>query len=249
MGAADAARDARSACRSPLPSPTIRTAAPSGSRSPEPSAPRRRIVCGRSKEAAIGEPEAESGHGPADLQDHRDRELLARTAGGDEDAFVELYRRYGAAAHGLALRVTGDRASAEDVVQEVFVSVWRRAGSYDPGRGTARSWLLAQVHHRAVDAVRREEAQRRRAIPGEPPAAADPDDIVEGDWLAARRLQVRAALGRLEPDQRTVLELAYFGALTQSQVAERLGIPLGTVKSRTLAALRRLRPLVGGMDP
>ncbi len=184
----------------------------------------------------------------ADLQDRRDRDVLSRIANGSEEAFSELFRRYAPAAGGIAMRVIGDAAMAEEVVQEVMVSVWRRAGGYDPARGSVRSWLLAQAHHRAVDVVRREEASRRRASALAPmPAGDDPiEDVVEEGWLASRRARVRAALGELSHDQRRVLELAYYGGLTQSQVAHAAGIPLGTVKSRTLAAMNKLRSMLGG---
>ncbi|MGH9023765.1 MAG: RNA polymerase sigma factor [Acidimicrobiia bacterium] len=180
------------------------------------------------------------------LGDRRDRRLVERIGIGDEDAFAELFGRYGPAVLGLALRVIGDQTLAEEVVQEVFVSVWRRAGAYDPQRGGVRSWLLTQAHHRAVDVVRREASLRRRTAAVVPDAVAsdDPTDIVEEGEVARRRIQVRTALGALPEGQRTVLELAYFGGLSQTQVAERVGIPVGTVKSRTLAAMRRLRALL-----
>jgi RNA polymerase sigma factor (sigma-70 family) len=168
---------------------------------------------------------------------------MARTAEGDRQAFAELYRRYASAGLGLAFRVIGERSLAEEVLQEVFLSVWRNGGAYDPARGSVRSWLFAQVHHRAVDVVRREEGERRRTQ-SNPPTLGDErgvDDVIEESWLAARRQQVRRALAGLPQEQRQVIELAYYGGLTQTQVAERTGIPLGTVKSRTLAAMRRLR--------
>lgn len=184
----------------------------------------------------------------SDLLERRDRDLIERTAAGDTDAFSELYRRYAPAAYGLAARVLGEASLAEEVLQEVFVSVWRRSSSYDPARGSLRSWVLAQIHHRAVDVVRREEAERRRSqaiVTDDRPE--DPiGDVVEEGWLADRRALVREALVALPPDQRRVIELAYYGGLTQTQVASAMGIPLGTVKSRTLAAMRRLRAgLVG----
>lgn len=184
----------------------------------------------------------------ADLQDRRDRDLLDRIAGGSEDAFSELFRRYAPIAAGVAYRVLGDQTLAEEVVQEVFVGVWRRAGSFDPARGSVRSWLLAHAHHRAVDAVRREESERRRLAGAPMPAGDDPiDDVVEGDWLATRRSFVRHALAGLSDDQRRVLELAYYRGMTQTQVAETMGIPLGTVKSRTMAAMTKLRGALAGM--
>ncbi|MGH2727548.1 MAG: sigma-70 family RNA polymerase sigma factor [Actinomycetota bacterium] len=179
----------------------------------------------------------------SDLQDRRDRDLVAGTASGDHHSFSELYRRYSASAFGLALRILGERAMAEEVLQEVFLAVWRRAEAYDPARGSVRSWLFAQIHHRAVDVVRREEAERRRSHVGVEPDAHDSgmDDVIEEGWLSSRRDQVRGALDALSPDQRQVIDLAYFQGLTQSQVAVETGVPLGTVKSRTLAAMRRLR--------
>lgn len=178
----------------------------------------------------------------ADLLDRRDQDLVEQVAAGDEDAFVSLYRRYGAAAFGLALRVLGDRVLAEEVTQEVFLSVWRRARNYEPGRGSVRSWLLTQIHHRAVDVVRREEAERRRNAGASLPAVDESiEQVVEDQWLAVRRAQMRTALEVLPEEQRAVIELSYFEGLTQTQVADRLGTPLGTVKSRTLAAMKKLR--------
>jgi len=179
-----------------------------------------------------------------DLQDRRDRDLLARTARGEEEAFAELFRRYGSAGLGLAIRVARDQSIAEEVVQEVFVSVWRRASAYDPARGSVRSWLLAQIHHRTVDAIRREEAQRRRA--GIPATVVDTEDVIEEDWLRSRRIRVREAMRGLPEDQREILELAYFDGLTQAQIAKKAEIPLGTVKSRTVAAMRKLRDAMAG---
>jgi RNA polymerase sigma-70 factor (ECF subfamily) len=182
-----------------------------------------------------------------DLRARRDRHLVSRVAVGDEDAFVELFRLYGPAALGLALRVVGDQALAEEVAQEVFLSAWRKTERYDAARGSVRSWLLVQVHHRAVDVVRREEAERRRTTTNLEPLGSERDveDVVEEAWLQDRRGEVRRALQALPEDQRTVIELAYFEGLTQAQVASRLGVPLGTVKSRTLAAMRRLRNTLG----
>jgi RNA polymerase sigma factor (sigma-70 family) len=201
-------------------------------------------VCAR---GGIIVPEAEPIRSVGDLQDRRDRELLTRVAAGGEESFAELFRRYAAAASGVARRVLGEETLADEAVQEVFVSVWRRAAAYDPARGTVRSWLLSQVHHRAVDLVRREEAQRRRATNAVAPLLDDPlDDVLEQDWAAARKRQVRRALDQLSDDQRRVIELAYYGGLTQTQVAEAMRIPLGTVKSRTLAAMNRLRATLAG---
>jgi RNA polymerase sigma factor (sigma-70 family) len=184
----------------------------------------------------------------SELQDRRDRDLLARVSGGDHAAFSELYRRYATSAFGLASRILGDQTMAEEALQEVFLSVWRRAGAFDPARGSVRSWLFAQIHHRAVDVVRREEAERRRSQATiEPEVAEDGmDEVIEEGWLTARREHVRRALTSLSTEQRQMIELAYYGGLTQSEVAATTGVPLGTVKSRTLAAMRRLRQVLAG---
>lgn len=207
----------------------------------EPIVPGRRIINETARGGAIV-PDRDLRASVGDLQDRRDRELLERIARGSEESFVDLFRRYAPAAVGVARRVLAEDALADEAVQEVFASVWRRAGSYDPARGTVRSWLLSQVHHRAVDLVRREEAHRRRAFTMGLPTPDDPlDDVLEHDWAAARKRQVRRALAELPDDQRRVLELAYYGGMTQTQVAEAMRIPLGTVKSRTLAAMTKLR--------
>lgn len=180
-----------------------------------------------------------------DLQDRRDRDLIAAIADGDEEAFTDLYRRYSPVAMGLAMRVIGQRSLAEDVLQEVFVTLWRSAKGYDPGRGRVRTWLLTQIHHRAVDVVRHEEAQRRRSVSVEIPS--DPTDVVvEDQWLGDRSRRIRSGLASLSPQHQQVLTLAYFGGRTQTQIAQETGIPLGTVKTRTLAGMRRLREIMEG---
>jgi RNA polymerase sigma-70 factor (ECF subfamily) len=174
-----------------------------------------------------------------------DGELLQRVAGRDRDAFDELYRRYARPAFGLALRITGQDALAEDVVHEAFMALWRAPEAYDPARGPFRTFFLSLVHHRAVDAVRREERLRRRTERAMNLEDDEGEDVAEGvvddAWLAVRRKEVRRAIATLSPDQRKVVEMAYFGGFTQARIAEELGIPLGTVKTRTLAAMRKLR--------
>lgn len=181
----------------------------------------------------------------AGLVEQADRDLLHGMVRRDEGSLRELYRRYGSLAFGLALRVTRDRTLAEDVVQDVFVAVWERAASFDDARGSVRSWLLTQVHHRAVDLVRRETSSRRRnlvlTLPDPDREPVDTDRIVEEDWIAHRRTEVRAALSGLPAEQQQVLDLAYFQGCTQREIAERLSVPLGTVKSRTITGLRTLR--------
>jgi RNA polymerase sigma factor (sigma-70 family) len=177
--------------------------------------------------------------------DRLDLELHRGVSAGDRQAFEDLYRRYAPAAYGLALRVTGQHSLAQEVVHDSFLALWRAPEAYDPGRGPFRSFFLSLVHHRAVDTVRREERLRKRAErasnlergTGEDVA----EDVVEDAYLSTRRKEVREALRTLPPDQRTVVELAYFGGYTQAMIAEELGIPVGTVKTRTLAAMRKLR--------
>jgi len=174
-----------------------------------------------------------------------DQQLVARLASGDEEAFRELFRMYAPAAKAAALRVVGSPALAEEVVQEAFLSVWRHAGDYRPELGSFRAWLFAAVHNRAVDSVRREQAVRRRTQQEEAVHIPDADDVadivVDNEELAGRRRRMRAALRKLPAEQREVLELMYFGGKTQAVIAQETGLPLGTVKSRTLLGMRRLR--------
>jgi RNA polymerase sigma factor (sigma-70 family) len=171
-----------------------------------------------------------------------DEELLEAIATGDEAALGELYDRFGRVAYGVALRVLRDQALAEDAVQEAFLAIWRTARRYRQERAKPSTWVLTLVHRRAVDLVRRED--RRRADPlGEAPEAGGAAVPEEAD-LRERRAAVQAALRELPDDQRQALELAYYGGYTQSELAERLGVPLGTIKSRMFAGLNRLRKLV-----
>ena len=178
-----------------------------------------------------------------DLAHLSDEALVALTARSDEVAFAALYDRYGRAAYGLALRVLRDEALAEDAVQDAFLAVWRGASRFLPERAKASTWILTLVHRRAVDVVRRE--QRRRADPlpesgygGQEHSAADTA------WLRLERERVQVALAALPDHQREAIELAYYGGFTQSELAERLGEPLGTIKSRMFAGLARLRELL-----
>lgn len=187
-----------------------------------------------------------------DLTEARDRDLVRRIEGGDEEAFRGLFGRYAPSALSLARRVARQPVLAEEIVQEAFLAVWRNPGGYDQGRGSVKSWLMGMVHHRAVDAVRREESQRRRAeeaqandvVVVEDPAEA----VVEALGVPEERKAVRAALEELPTEQRRVIELMYFDGLSQTKIAERLGLPLGTVKSRTLLGMRRLRAALIGME-
>lgn len=177
--------------------------------------------------------------------DDEDRELVDGVRARDEASFRALFGRYAPTALSLARRVVGQPFLAEEIVQEAFLAVWRNPDAYDADRGSVRSWLMGTVHHRAVDAVRREGSQRRRALDARGAdlvVVPDPaDDVLDELGLPEERKAVRAALDDLPEEQRRVIELMYFGGLSQSTIAARLGLPLGTVKSRTLLAMRRLR--------
>jgi len=176
-----------------------------------------------------------------------DEAVVALVARSDEQALAELYDRFGRVAYGLALRILRDDALAEDAVQEAFLTAWRRADTFMPERAKASTWLLTLVHRRAVDLVRREE--RRRAEPieaaGEPAGGGATDDAV---WLRYERERVQSALRQLPDQQREALELAYYGGFTQSELAERLGQPVGTIKSRMFSGLARLRDLLADVE-
>jgi len=179
----------------------------------------------------------------AHLSDDAVLGLLARS---DESALAELYDRYGGPAYRLALRIVRDGALAQDAVQDAFLTMWRTAAGFDERRGKASTWLLTIVHRRAVDLVRRED--RRRAAPLDDAPAASGDATDETVEVREERRRVQGALAQLTPDQREALELAYYGGLTQSELADRLGVPLGTVKSRMFAGLGRLRELLEAGD-
>ena len=168
--------------------------------------------------------------------------LLAQTARRDAGAFTVLYDRYGGAVYSLALKMLRDPQAAEEVTQDVFLAIWRGAGDYDSSRGSARAWILSMAHHKSVDAVRR---QRLRAA--DPLAETIPTDAdVTAEALrGVDRAQVRKALGGLSDGQREAIVLAYYGGYTQQEIAERLGVPLGTVKTRTRDGMLRLRSALG----
>ena len=171
-----------------------------------------------------------------------DEALVEGIARSDETALAELYDRYGRPAYGLALRVLRDPSLAEDAVQEAFLQVWRSADRFQPGRAKASTWLLTFVHRRAVDLVRREERRRTEPEAAAPaPTGPGADEDVE---RRSKREIVQGALRQLPPEQREAIELAYYGGYTQSELAERLGEPLGTIKSRMLTGLQRLRGLL-----
>jgi RNA polymerase sigma-70 factor (ECF subfamily) len=171
-----------------------------------------------------------------------DSELIQRTGDGDEGAYEKLYNRYARSVFGLALRRLGDRGRAEDAVQETFASVWRSAATYRPERGPGAPWLYGVARNAIVD-----RSRARTEPPAEAPEEASlelsPEERAEQAWTSWR---VHRALETLPERERQVIELAYWSDLSQSEVAERLGIPLGTVKTRTRSALQHLAELLDG---
>ena len=195
---------------------------------------------------ALSRPARRASTLPAMEAEPSDVQLVARCAEGDESALAELYDRFGRAAYALALRIVRDATQAEDVVQEAFLDLWRTAARFDPSLSRPASYLLTFVHRRAVDLIRREQARPQRGGDVEDIASRASTDDVPASLVASEQgATVRRALADLPPPQRQVLELAYFNGLSQSEIAEHLGEPLGTVKSRTHVALSRLRELLG----
>jgi RNA polymerase sigma-70 factor (ECF subfamily) len=190
----------------------------------------------------MSEPEIVARGVPGPDQDRTDRESMDRLASGDLGALDQLYEHYGVMAFSIAYRITGDRTAAEDVVQEAFLGAWRNAARYLDARGSVRTWLLSIVHHRAIDAVRR----RRPTIElpevetSLPDALTLPDTWTEVERRLDRDTVVRA-LSAISDVQREAIELAYFNGLTQTEIAERTGVPLGTVKGRLRLGLSGLR--------
>lgn len=180
-----------------------------------------------------------------------DEELMPLIGEKDAGAFEVFYDRHGAAAYSLAYRIVGERAAAEDVTQEAFVSIWRSGARFDRARGSVRSWTLGIVRNRAIDLL--------RSRSGKAPSLGFDDELAleqrpSGDFTdheALRRetaREVRGALGELPGEQSKVIELAYFGGFSQSEIAEMLGVPLGTVKGRMRLGLEKIRgQLAGGL--
>lgn len=184
---------------------------------------------------------------PADTPTISDETLLTRVAGGDKDAFGELYDRFCRPMLAMVNRILGDPREAEDIVHDSFVAVWEKAADYDSGRGSAFSWVITLTRNRALDRVR---SRKRRGDLLEQSAPADlgydetPRDVAGQADLADRAATVKAAFGRLPEEQRQAIELAFFSGLTQQEIAERLQQPLGTVKARIRRGLLKLRDLV-----
>lgn len=184
--------------------------------------------------------------GNASAADPEDPDLAAitRLAGGELEALEGLYGRYGTMAYSIAMRITGDAGAAEDAVQEAFLGAWRNAARYTPGRGSVRTWLLAIVHHRAIDGLRRRRATTElpdAEEPGTIPGALVLPDLWDDVAANLDRAAIQRAMAAIPVRQREAIELGYFGGLTQVEIAARLELPLGTVKSRMRLGLLALR--------
>ncbi len=173
--------------------------------------------------------------------------LLREAARGDVAAISVVYDRYVGLLLSMAEKILTDRAMAEDLVHDVFLEVWRHAASYDPSRGSVRTWMLVRLRSRALDRMR--SARTRREVPSDDgePTTRLVDGEREDPSLEPDRKSVRRALAELPTEQREVLELAYFHGLTSVEIADRMGSPLGTVKSRTAAAIAKLRAVMHGV--
>lgn len=184
---------------------------------------------------------------PVDLRGLADEELMELVDGGDTRAFEVIFDRHSGAGYSLALRMCGRRALAEDIVQEAFLSLWRSGSGYDRARGSVRSWVLGAVHNRSVDALRRTGAKAGRDVSDEGIAERLPARNATDAEVERREESrlVRGALDELPPDQRQVIELAYFGGLSHSQIAEMLDLPPGTVKGRMRLGLTKMRSALG----
>ena len=178
-----------------------------------------------------------------------DEELISLVQASDAQAFATLYDRHSRAAYSLAYRMMGERQAAEDIVQDALVKVWRAAGGYRPERGSVRAWLLSIVHNRAIDQLRSLASRRRTQERVEAIApTSQPSEAFAQSWRNTQGEQVREALRMLPQEQLKVLELAYFSGYTHLEIAELLGLPLGTVKGRLRLGLKKIRNYFGSRD-
>ena len=178
-----------------------------------------------------------------------DEDLISLVQGSDPEAFAALYDRHARAAYSLAYRMMGQRQAAEDIVQDAFLKLWRAAGSYRAERGSVRTWLLSVVHNRAIDQLRSLASRRRtqEKIEASTPRS-QPSEAFAQSWRNSQRERVREALKTLPREQLKVLELAYFSGYTQVEIAELLGLPLGTVKGRMRLGLKKIRDYLDGLQ-
>jgi len=181
-----------------------------------------------------------------DPNSHEDIYLLGRVAAGDREAFARLFDRHSPIVLGLLVCILGRRSEAEEILQEVFLQVWRQAGRYEVGRSTPRGWILVVARSRALDHLRSREARQRRETELSAETAAHEEHPIGTQGLEASetRARVSSALGLLPPEQRRCIELAFFEGLTQTQIASRLDAPLGTVKSRIHLGMSKLRQVL-----
>jgi RNA polymerase sigma-70 factor (ECF subfamily) len=178
-----------------------------------------------------------------------DKDLISHVGQGDAEAFAVLYDRHSRAAYSLAYRMMGERQTAEDLVQDAFLKVWRSAGSYRAERGSVRTWLLSIVHNRGIDQLRSLASRRRTQEKIEASAPrSQPSEAFAQSWRNSQREQVREALKTLPSEQLKILELAYFSGYTHVEIAELLGLPLGTVKGRMRLALKKIRDYFDSQD-
>jgi RNA polymerase sigma-70 factor (ECF subfamily) len=175
-----------------------------------------------------------------------DQALLARIVEEDAGAFETLYARYSAAAYSVAMGLLRDAAQAQEVTQDVFLAIWRGARGFDPARGSARTWILSVAHHKSVDAVRR--SRRNPTVPLSETMTGDAD-VIEAAQARVDAGHVRRALEGLSIEQRAAIVLAYYGGYTQQEIAQRLGVPLGTIKTRMRDGLLRLRTVLPAPAP
>lgn len=175
-----------------------------------------------------------------------DAALLARVANGDREAFAALYDRYSKPLFGFALRIVGNAADAEDVLQEVFVQIWTRAAQFDRAQGKPFSWCVAMIRNKAIDRLR--HSQRRNRLVEEAAVADPPSESIEAGKAIGgdEAIRIRSAVNTLPADQRSAIEMAFFGGLTHHQIAEKVREPLGTIKARIRRGMLRLRDTLEG---
>ena len=178
-----------------------------------------------------------------------DEDLISLAASSDVDAFACLYDRHSRAAYSLAYRMMGERQAAEDLVQESFLKAWRSADSYRLERGSVRTWILTIVHHGGIDQLRASASRRRTQDRAEAASSgAQQSEAFSETWQNSQREQVREALRTLPPEQLKILELAYFSGYTHTEIAELLGLPLGTVKGRMRLGLKKMKDYFDSRD-